>query len=192
MLALRIDIPQAGKGVLVAIPGLGTFPNGTTTEVTEVSEAADDFFRLHNGALKHVVDADGEPTGQLRWKPGPGLVEAAESMYGVAVEPASRRPDPPDQTSLTNQPHQAGQVERPGRRTRQPRRSALLADARTGDRTPSAQDSAREDEADQRARDHQTQESRQSHEPDHESDLDREVSEDDGRDRGVWEHRDRP
>jgi len=83
---LTIDLPSIPKGNedhQIQIPGLGTFENGRTYEVSKEQAEA---FRAYHTVQESVVDEDTGAYLGSDAKPGPTLLEAAKSMYGVTVE----------------------------------------------------------------------------------------------------------
>lgn len=79
---LTVDLPDLPKGELVQIPGLGTFENGSSYEVTQ--EEADGY-RVYHQFVKPVTNKDGAIVG-AETELGNTLLEAAKTMYGVEVE----------------------------------------------------------------------------------------------------------
>lgn len=82
---LDVDQPGLPKGELVQIPGLGTFENGSSYEVTK-SEA--DAYRSYNSTQEPTHNDEEEITGS-EMTLGPTLLEASKTMYGIEVTTAS-------------------------------------------------------------------------------------------------------
>jgi hypothetical protein len=90
---MTVDQPNLPKGEPVQIPGLGTFDNGGTYEVSREQAAA------YHQTLEPVYNDDREIVGSEPAN-GPTLLQASKSMYGVEVETAhgnNNPPPPPDE-----------------------------------------------------------------------------------------------
>lgn len=84
---LSVNHPNLPKGGEVMIPGLGTFKNGETVEISDERAEA---YQAANGTLKEVVEkGSGKPTGETRREPGPPLDKALADAYGIKVEKMS-------------------------------------------------------------------------------------------------------
>jgi hypothetical protein len=90
---LTVNQPNLGDEGEVYISGLGTFKNGTTTEVSDEEELN---FRTVNAHDIGGIDGDPESetfgSAKPNLVPGQSLVDAAKSMYGVTVEQVQSTP----------------------------------------------------------------------------------------------------
>jgi hypothetical protein len=84
---LTIDLPDLPKGELVQIPGLGTFENG---ESYEVSKQDADAYRAYNSTQEPVIDEETQAVLGSEMTLGPTLLQASQSMMeGITVTTVS-------------------------------------------------------------------------------------------------------
>jgi hypothetical protein len=86
MYEIAIDLPDLPEGELVQIPGLGTFENGGTYEISEEEAVA---YQAYHATVAMETDEEGNTTTEL--VSGPALHEAGETMYGVDVTAVTTR-----------------------------------------------------------------------------------------------------
>lgn len=113
---VKVNQPSLPKGEPVQIPGLGTFENGTSYEVSKDEANA---FRTYHTRQIPVYGDDGSLTGS-DLELGPTLLQASERMYGVEVSTPGSTPsrgsdasgantgDKPKQTDEDNKPADEG------------------------------------------------------------------------------------
>ncbi len=79
-LKIKVDDPTAPSGAPFTIKGLGSFENGSATEVSEEEEAT---FRSANAVVEMTTDDKGNTTPSVQ--EGPTVREAVKSMANVSV-----------------------------------------------------------------------------------------------------------
>jgi hypothetical protein len=86
---ITVDLDGIGKNDEVQIPGLGTFKNGSTYEVTRAEAEA---YRSYNTRQEPVHDEDDNIVG-AEAVPGPTLLQAFRHTTGVDVTTAQANND---------------------------------------------------------------------------------------------------
>jgi hypothetical protein len=80
---VKIDQPNLPEGEPIQIPGLGTFENGGTYDVSEAEAEA---YRSYHTRQVPKIDPETKAYLGADVELGPSLADVAESMYGVTVE----------------------------------------------------------------------------------------------------------
>jgi hypothetical protein len=94
--SIKLDIPGQPAGVEFSIPGLGTFENGSTYDITEAEAEA---YRAYHTKQATVYDAITNEILGAEAQLGPSIADAAQFMPGVEVigmepeEPVSNEPE---------------------------------------------------------------------------------------------------
>ena len=79
---VSLDLPGMPKGELVQIPGLGTFENGTSFDVTEEQANA---YRVYHQRVDMVYDEETNELLGSEASVGPTLLQAYKNEQGVDV-----------------------------------------------------------------------------------------------------------
>jgi len=84
---VKIDQPNLPEGEPIQIPGLGTFENGGTYDVSEAEAEA---YRSFHTRQVPKIDEETQSIVGADVELGPTLAQAAENMYGVSVEEVNK------------------------------------------------------------------------------------------------------
>jgi len=91
---LKLDLPNAGKGVEVYLDGLGSFENGAEHDITDEQAA---YFRVAHQKVKDHKDDDTGLITHVDVEPGPTLLEYYKDREGIEVTTSkaeSKKSDP--------------------------------------------------------------------------------------------------
>jgi hypothetical protein len=88
MYELTIDQPNLPKGEPIQIVGLGTFENGSTYTITKDQNES---YRAAHARQVPIIGENDEILGS-EVEPGPTVLQASKSMYGVEVTTVSDEP----------------------------------------------------------------------------------------------------